>query len=115
MTTEHTIKLGDTLPAITATLTGGTGAAQDLAGATVRIAFRAVGGLGAPALVGDVTIVSATAGTVSYTFPVGATAALGVGIFQFEFEVALSGGGVATFPSDGYHTLRIISDIVPVP
>lgn len=112
--TQHTIKLGDTLPAITATLTGGTGAAQDLTGATVAIAFRAVGGA-TVVHQGVASVVGALTGQVSYTFPVGVTATMGIGLFNFEWQVTLAGGGIGTFPSAGYNTLRVVSDIVPNP
>lgn len=110
--TVHVIKVGDTLPAIEATLIGAGGVAQDLTGATVTIGFRKAG---TTALLwsGVATIVTPLTGEVLFPFPAGVTATLGAGLFEGEFSVALAGGGQATFPSDGYIQLRILPEIVP--
>jgi hypothetical protein len=106
-----TIKKGDTLPTINATLTTGPSAqsqsAVNLTSASVVLVLKATGG--GSALRKTASIVSAVAGTVKYDWVGGDTATAGT--YNAEWEVTFSGGGIQTFPNDGYFQITIADDL----
>lgn len=100
-------KVGDAIP-IRETLKGRDGTAQNLTGATVVFSLRGPDGTllvnRAPA-----TIVSASAGTVSYTIP--ATTAIPAGLSTWEFEASWDSATVLSFPDDTNGTLTLVAEI----
>lgn len=102
------IKSGDTTPVITATLTDANGAAVNLTGATVRFVMKK-GGTATPKVAAAATVVSAVAGTVSYTWTGANTDT--PGIYSACWEVTFSGGTIQTFPNAGYTSVAILPDL----
>jgi hypothetical protein len=106
--TTFTIKQGDRLPVIEATLAGADGAA-DLTGATVKFLMRSKGA-GATVLVdAAATVVGAALGTVLYDWAEGDTDTTGT--HQAEWEVTFASGKKQTFPNDGYTSVKVVDDI----
>jgi hypothetical protein len=104
---SFTIKQNDRSPPITATLTAG-GSAVDLSGCTVKFIMRAPGASSAKVNTAA-TIVSASAGTVSYSW--GATDTDTAGLYQAEWEVTFAGGIKRTWPAEDYLYILIVSDL----
>lgn len=90
------IRKGDRLPALTSTLTA-SGSAYNLTGDTVRLNMILVGSTTRKIDNASVTVVSATAGTISYAW--GASDTNTTGLYYAEFEVTSSGGLERTFPN----------------
>jgi hypothetical protein len=108
---DMTIKQGDRLPKLRATLQQGTPpAAIDLTTAVaVKFQMRLVSN---PATVkgpGACTIVTAASGIVEYAW--GASDTDTAGTWEAEFEIEWSGGLKETVPNDGYFTVTIVDDI----
>jgi hypothetical protein len=108
-TYDFVVKKGDTSPAFTATIVDNTGVPVNLAGASVRFVARALTAV-APTINASATIVSAGAGTVSYTPTANDTAI--PGMYMVEWHVTASGGGLSTFPTDGWQSLWVEEDLV---
>lgn len=106
---DFTIKRGDTLPVLSDTLVYSDGSAVNLTGASVNFVMRPMTAL-APTTNAVATVVSPTAGTVSYTFTTGDTAASGV--FSACWRVTFSGGTLMTFPTVGQMEVSIEEDII---
>lgn len=102
------IKKNDTSPSLLATLQDGNGAAIDLTGASVRFLMRQIGS-SAVKVDAAMTVTDASAGSVRYDWQAGDTDTSGS--YQVEFEVTYAGGGIETFPNDGYQRVVIIDDI----
>lgn len=100
---EFTIKKGDLLPVLDATLVPATGQTFTLVGASVRFQMWSKSGgtkIDAPA-----TIVDAIAGTVRYTWLAGDTdTAEG---FLGQFQVTFPSGSVETFPNGSSIVVRV--------
>lgn len=105
---DFTIKQGDTLPPIGATLKDAAGAALDLTGASVRFHMRP-GGESAASVDQVCEIVDAAAGKVRYAWQVGDTDA--PGSYVAEFEVTFSDGRVLTIPNTTNLKIKIVAQI----
>ena len=105
---DFNIKQGDVLPVLSDTLTYSNGTAVNLTSASVKFVMRAITAIG-PTVNTTATIVSATAGTVSYTFT--ATDTQTAGHYQGTWIVTFSGGQVQQFPTDGYLDIVVEENI----
>ena len=92
-----TFTAGDTAPTFTATLTTD-GAAANLTGATVVLHFATPAG----AFTVTATVVSPTAGTISYAWSGTDLTDARVGVWQWEAQVTFSNGKVQTFPGGSF-------------
>ena len=110
MSLSFNLKRGDTSPAITGTLTYSDGSAVNLTGASVRFVMRSQAG-SSPKVSAAATIVSPTAGTVSYSWNTAGQDTNVAGEYDCEWIVTFSGGAVQTFPTNGYVTLSIEEDL----
>ena len=107
---DFLIKKGDTVPVLTATITNADGTSANLAGASVRFVMRSMVAV-TPAVNAAATITNATApATVSYTFTATDTAVAGV--YMGEWHITLAGGGLMTWPLDGYQEITVEEDLV---
>ena len=104
---SFSIKEGDRLPAYTATLTDEDGDVIDLTGATVKFLMTLMGGT-TPKVNASATVVSATAGTVSYSW--GASDTDTAGLYIAEFEIT-AGGLKRTVPNGDYFYINILPDL----
>jgi hypothetical protein len=110
LTPDIFVKQGDSLPAVVARLVDGAENPVDLSGGSVAFSMRRAG----------VTVVSLASaslldpkgGLVSYPWGSGNTD--GPGRYEAEFKATLSGGGVRTFPSDGYMDVLVTEKVEPV-
>ena len=104
------VKRGDTLPALTLTVTDD-GTPVDLTEATgIRLLVRASAdrGSGDPYL--EATLADRPAnGVLTYAWQAGDTATAGT--YRVEVEVTWPDGAVQTFPGAGYGDLRIVPDL----
>ena len=106
---DYTLKRYDTGPAITATILDAFGNTVNLTGASVNFVMRPMTAV-APTTNLAATIVSAPAGTVSYT-PTSTDTGI-AGIYQAEFHITSSGGVKTTFPTAGYLEIQIEEDLI---
>jgi hypothetical protein len=103
MADDFTIKKGDLLPALAATLQPATGQTFTLAGATVRLVMWNAKAVKIAA--GVCTVVDATARTVRYDWLAGDTdTAEG---YLATFQVTFPGGVVETFPNGTALVIRV--------
>lgn len=102
------IKQNDTSPAMLATLQDASGSAVNITGGSVRFHMRPVGSTTAKVST-TATIVTASTGSVRYSWASGDTDT--VGAYQAEFQVTYSDGKIETFPNDGYIAVEITDDI----
>ena len=103
------LKRNDRLSALAATLEDEDGSAVSLSGATVTFSMRNSRTRTVKVSQQSVTVVSATAGTVSYAW--GATDTDTEGTYEGEFEATFASGLKQTFPNDSYITVQITSDV----
>lgn len=103
------IRKGDRLPALTATLTDSAGTAVSLSGGTVRLTMTEVGGTTPKIDNASVTVVSATAGTVSYSWAAADTNTTGLYFAEFEFTNASS--LERTFPNPDFLMVHILPSL----
>jgi len=107
--TTFTIKQGDRLPALAATLKFADGTIKDLTGHTVKFLMRSAK-TGTVKVNGNASVVLASAGTVRYDWAGSDTDT--VGHYQGEFETTETATGKkTTFPNSGYLTIRVGDDI----
>lgn len=111
MAADFTFKQGDTALICLDTLTDSSGAAVNLTGATVKFVMRARSS-NAATTNNTATIVSAAAGTVSYTLGAQDTAL--AGLYAQTWVVTFSGGTIETFPTVGYNTVEIQENLTTV-
>lgn len=106
-----TIKQNDTLPILEAFLTSGPSAgsqtAVNLAGASVNLVMKQVGGGAATRLFA--TILDAPNGKVGRVWATGDTATAAG--YNCEWEVAFAVGKIQTFPNESYFTITIADDL----
>jgi hypothetical protein len=99
------IKTGDTAPSVEATLKKN-GVAIDLTdAASIRFKMRTALPLDEPAVI----VAPATSGQVRYDW--GATETDVKGVYDAEFEITWTGGGVQTVPSRGFIRVYIADDL----
>jgi hypothetical protein len=105
-----TMAQGDTLPVITDTLSNADGTPIDLTGSAVHIRIRARHG--ATALADSTaTIVSPSAGTVSYTVTAPQALLLTKGLYLFNWHIIFGDGTKLTVPNGGANTLWITENL----
>ena len=108
--TDFWIKQNDRLSALAATLKDTAGVAVDISGATVKFNMMLDGSTTTKiSSTSGVTIVSSTAGTVSYAWSTGATDT--IGLFKGEFEVTFGSGLTQTFPNNSHIDIQVFNDI----
>ncbi len=102
------IKVGNTGPPLEATLLDDQKLAVDLTGATITFNMATTAGVN---LVNtSATIVSATAGTVQYSWVTADTATAGV--HEAEFIVTLADTSIVSFPNFEHITVHVVA-VVP--
>ena len=101
------IKQNDTSPSLEATLSDANLVPVDLAGATVMLHMKAIGG--DVVLDEQMTVTDAEGGVVQYDWQAGDTAT--VGTYYVEFEVTYSDASVETFPNTGSLPLVITREL----
>lgn len=103
------IKQNDTSPTIQATLKDAAGVVVPVTGATIVFNMRPRGSTDPTISRGAGTVVDGAGGVVAYPWQDGDTAITGT--YDAEFEVTYSGGGIETFPNDGWIGVKITDDI----
>jgi len=114
---DFSIKTSDTSSRLQATLEDSTGAAVTIQSATIKLNLRPITNAGTLALhgvatnnqVGDGS--DGSKGKVFYNWGTADTLTLGAGWFTGEWEVTFGGGGIQTFPNDGYFLMKITQDL----
>ena len=106
---DFVIKQGDTLPTLQQTLQDTTGAAVNLTGSTVQFVMRSLVS-STPVINAAATIVSASAGTVAYSFS--STDTANAGTYMATWTITNSSGQIFTVPTDGYLTVRVEENLV---
>lgn len=116
MPMDFTIKRNDTRPRLQAQLLKNVGDGDEepinLAGAesVLFVMRRASAAEGTAADVSaEADITETSTGTVTYTWVTGDTAAAGV--FEAEFQINWSDGGVETVPNDSYIEVTVVDDL----
>jgi len=106
---DYNIKVGDTLPTITATLRNADGTAISLANASgVRFHMRRKGAK--ELLVGAAcTILDAANGRIEYTWQEGDFDSQGT--YEGEFQITYTSGDIATVPNDRHFSIQITEEI----
>ncbi len=105
------LRVGDTTSIIRTTLEDSTGAAVNIQGATVRFRVAPINGSGTPVIDAAASNDQNTDGSdgskgkVSYAWGAGTTNT--AGLFLADWRVTYSGGGIQTFPNDGYILVRV--------
>lgn len=105
------LKVGDTRPEVAITVTDeATGNALNLTGGSATFTMKAEKGGAVKVNAIAATIYDAANGKVKYTW---LTANVDTpGRYLAEFEITLSGGGIVTFPQDGYIEINIQEALV---
>ena len=105
--TDYFYKVGDHLPAFTGICRSPDGTPKDLTGATVVLIIRKKGETSGSSYA--MTIVSATAGSVSYTFL--GTEMTTPGEYEAEIEETDSTSKKTTYPKDRYLRIEVKDDL----
>lgn len=108
-----TIKKGDTLPDIQASLTSGVSAGSqspvDLTSATsIILVLKNVTGGSALRKTGS-TVGAPTNGVVKYIWQAGDTSTAGT--FNAEWEITFAAGRIQSFPNNSYFTVIVFDDL----
>lgn len=103
------IRKNDRLPALTATLQDSAGTAVNLTGGTVRLNMTVIGGTTRKIDNASVTVVSATAGTVSYAWAAADVDSTGLYFAEFEFTNASS--LERTFPNPDHLMVHVLPSL----
>jgi hypothetical protein len=106
---DFTIKRGDTLPSIRASLLDGSREPIDLTAASVRFIMRPAAG-GSPTINQAATVTDAVGGGVLYAWGSDDTATPGE--YLAEWEIAF-GTAKLTVPNGGYLRVLIVGDLNP--
>jgi hypothetical protein len=107
---DFTIKVGDVLPPITATLEDVDGAVDLTNADAVLFKLQPIAG-GALTVDGTAGVVGlATAGQVRYVWQAADTTT--PGLYNAEWEVTFTDGTVATFPNERYLLVEMKADLV---
>lgn len=114
MSTTFTIKRGDTIPSMVATLSSTVNnvtAAVDLTTATEVMAFFEDAALAV--LERECTVVTAASGIVSYTFEAAdwGVGGFDVGTYKLEFQITFAVGEILTVPTSGYCKFIVKQDL----
>ena len=114
MSTTFTIKRGDTVPSMVATLSStvsGVSSAVDLTTASVVTAF--FGDSAGVILDRTCTVVTAASGIVSYTFlsTDWDSGGLVAGTYSLEFQITFNSGAILSVPTSGYCKLVVKPDL----
>lgn len=105
---DFTIKRGDRLPPIQATLKDAAGTAVNLTGATVTLLMTAQGA-SSPSVNAAATVTNAAGGQVQYDWGTSDTATAGT--YYAEFEVTFASGKKQTFPNDRHLVVVVYGDL----
>src|SRR5688572_12051401 len=105
---DFAIKEGATLPAIESTLTYDDGTAIDLTGTSITFRMRRRSDT-ALTVNGSAAIISATAGTVRYSWVSADTDTQGE--YIAEWVITYPGGGILIAPSAGYNTVHVVESL----
>jgi hypothetical protein len=111
MAVDHTIKQGDRVPELTATLTDAAGAPVNLTG-NVGVVFRltSVDSLtGTPKVNASAVVDSPTLATVHYAWA--GTDTDTPGLYFGEFQLTWGDGRTTTFPNDGNLLIKIVAQL----
>ena len=107
---EFFIKQNDTAPSIAITVINkSTKLPLSLVGATAKFSMRIPGSAVAKVSGVAANVYDAANGKIKYDWT--ATDTNTIGEYEAEFEVVLQGGGIVTFPQDGYIKITILDDI----
>ena len=114
MATTFTIKRGDTVPSMVATLSSTVDevtSAVDLTTASAVVAFFEDSALAI--LERACTVVTAASGIVSYTFldTDWETGNFAVGSYKLEFQITFASGAILSVPTSGYCKLVVKPDL----
>lgn len=104
---DFSIKKGDGLPALTATLIDANGNAVDITGCTVE--FRMVDKARTIKVEDAAVVVNAVAGVVRYDWQTGDTDTAGA--YRGEFRVTDGSAKVQTYPTTGYVAIDVLNDV----
>ena len=104
------IKRNDDNPSLDVALQDDKGRPVNVTGATTVFHMRNAADDTVKVSSGTTSTLNATRGEVRYSWSTSDTDT--AGNFEGEFQVTFSGGGVQTFPNDGYIDIIIFEDVV---
>ncbi len=102
---EFHLKRGNTSPSLRAILRDGAGVAVPLAGASIVFSMASQKGVVAISRRAATRDDAVDVGAVRLNWQAGDTTLAGV--YNAEFEVTYAGGGIETFPNEGYLVVRV--------
>jgi hypothetical protein len=105
----HFIKQNDTASAIKRVLTDAFGSPVNLTGATLTFSMRVKPAGTTKISTATATVSGAGLGEVQYSFTAANTDTADE--FEGEFTATYAGGGIQTFPNDGYIPIIITDDV----
>lgn len=109
---DFTLKQNDTRPRlqryITQTVNGATSPVDLTSASQVKLNARLTSAA-AVVFTGVATMTTVSSAYLTYTFTAGQTATNG--IYDAEWEITYSDGGIETVPNDGYFSIEIVDDL----